>query len=103
MKLTATHHPAILSVPCNSKVGRGNPFSCTGEKTPLQYVVFLCLPFYADLICVFKVMTGLFCWAALEAGRTCARHFHPDLRTPPPFTVESKFGDYSHEAQEKVA
>ena len=57
--LTNTNGVAILCLPCNSKVGRENPFSI-GAKSSLFSVISLDLPFSAKLVRIFSVMTGLF-------------------------------------------
>ncbi len=58
--LTNFNLVAILCVPCNSKVGRGNPFFSIGEKSPLSSVVFLRPSFSTILNGVRFIMTGLF-------------------------------------------
>jgi hypothetical protein len=56
--LTNSNRVAILCLPCNSEVGRENPFRY-GEKLPLFSVVFLCPSFRTTLVRVVSVMTGL--------------------------------------------
>ncbi len=103
MKLTDITPPAILFAPCkNNKVGRENPFSCTGAKTPLSIVVFLCHPFSTVIIRAIKVMTGLFVgqpvWLVAPV-----RDILTPIKNPAAICREKQSGDYSHEAQEQVA
>lgn len=58
MELTTHAYQAILCPPCNSKVGRGNPFRY-GENSPLFSVAFLCPSFRTMLIRAAFIMTGL--------------------------------------------
>jgi hypothetical protein len=101
MKLTATHHAAILFAPCNSKVGRGNPFHI-GAKTPLLLVVFSFLrrSFVTGLIRAKFIMTGLLGKPSRLAVPVCG------ISTPfDPAAILWKvwIGDFSIKIQEKVA
>ena len=57
--LTNTSGVAMLCLPCNSEVGRGNPFFSIGEKSPLSSVVFLRPSFSTISNGVRFIMTGL--------------------------------------------
>jgi hypothetical protein len=84
MKLTHSSNAAILSVPCNSKVGIRNPFE-TGAKTPLSLVVFsfLLAVFVTGLFRAKFVMTGKSYWGGLCLAAPVRGISNP-TRTPPP-------------------
>lgn len=99
MKLTHHTAKAMLAKPCNSRVGRENPFSCTGEKTPLQSVVFLCLPFGTGLIRAFKFMTGLFVGQSFRLVAPVRGILTP-IKNPAAICREKHSGDIPNLAQE---